>query len=259
MIEYIQSSEDVIALRITGKLTRDELEAITARVEKSLAENGKTHIFVEVEDYSGFELSALPDYLPRAMHMLGQRERFGRIAVVSDIAWVRWATRLESALLPGISYETYAMDEREQALAWVEGRSPFPHGQALTLIETDRPDAFGFELDGRIGAEEMHELVARIDELMTRRPGPVRVLGIFRHFSMPALAGIDGDYVRMKLEALHRVERYAFVGGPPWLSAWILAMAPLLKLEIRHFPADKEREAWRWLGASPKTTRRRAA
>ncbi len=259
MIDYLKSAADVIALRIAGRMSRDETMEIADRLERSLAERDKTHIYVEISDFQGFDWTMMGEYLPRAMRMLGQRERFGRIAVVTDIAWVRWATRIESALLPGISYETYEMEEREQALAWVEGRNPLPHRPALTLIETDQPDVFGFELDGRIGAEEMHALVARIDELLDQRPGPVRVLGNFKHFSMPALSGIDADYARMKLNALHRVERYAVVGGPLWLSAWIVAMAPLLKLEVRHFGANQEDEAWRWLGASPKKVSRRAA
>jgi hypothetical protein len=261
MIEHLGSSDnlasdsEVIAVRITGRLNRDEIIEIADRVEQALRGRDKVHIFAEISDYHGFDWTVMSEYLPRALKMIGQRERFGRIAVVTDIGWVRLATQIESALLPGISYETYTLEERDQALAWVEGRTPLPHRPALTLIETDQSDVFGFELDGRICAEEMHDLVGRIDELLERRPGPVRILGNFKHFSMPAFAGIDADYVRMKLKSLDRVERYAVVGGPLWLSAWVIAMAPLLKIEVRHFPADQEAEAWRWLGATPKKER----
>jgi SpoIIAA-like len=263
MIDDLQSSqthdsEAVIAVRITGKLSRDEMMGIAERIERALAEREKVHIYAELSDFHGFDWTAMGEYLPRALKMLGQRERFGRIAVVTDLAWIRWATRLESAVLPGLSYETYTMAERDQALAWVEGRSPYSHQAAFTLIETGDPDAFGFELDGRICAEEMHELVGRIDALLERRDGKVRILGKFKNFSMPAFAGIDADYVRMKLKALDRVERYAVVGGPLWLSAWIIAMAPLLKIDVRHFPADQEDEAWSWLGASPRAQPRAA-
>jgi len=251
MLVYLNSAADVIAVKIEGRLSRDELMGIVDRLERALAANEKTHIYAEISDYHGFEWTALGEYLPHAFGLLGQREKFGRIAIVSDLGWIRWASRVESALIPGLSYETYLMNEREQALAWVEGRSPYPHGRALTLIETDRPDVFGFELDGRIGAEEMHALVVQMDELMERRPGPVRILARFKDFRMPAPGGLDGSYVRMKLKALHKVERYAVVGGPLWLTAWVAAVAPLLKLEVRHFPTDKEGEAWRWLGAAP--------
>ena len=43
------------------------------------------------------------------------------VAVVADQAWVRVGTRLESALLPFISYQTFLPEEREEALAWVRG------------------------------------------------------------------------------------------------------------------------------------------
>ena len=259
MIQSIESGAEVIAIKITGKLMREELLALADRLERSFEANERTHVFVEIEDYHGFDLAVLPEYLPRAFRMLRELDRFGRIAVVSDLAWIRWATRLESALLPGISYEVFTADERDQALAWVEGRSALPHHAALTFIETDRPDVFGFALDGKIGAEEMHRLVARIGELMDRQPGPVRVLGRITHFRFPELGGLDGDYVRMKLEALERVDRYALVGGPVWMTAWAAALDPLLKAELRHFPADREAEAWAWLGARPSEETKRAA
>jgi len=251
MLIFLDSAPDVIAIRIEGKLSRDELMAIADRLEGAFAANEKTHIYAEIADYQGFDWTALGEYLPHAFRMLGQRGKFGRIAIVSDLGWIRWASRVESALIPGLSYETYKLDEREQALAWVEGRSPYPHGPALTLIETDKPDVFGFELDGRIGTEEMHALVLQFNELMERRPGRMRILARFKEFRVPAPGGLDGSYVRMKLKALQRVERYAVVGGPLWVTAWVTAVAPLLKFEVRHFAADKEAEAWRWLGATP--------
>ncbi len=254
MLDYLDSAPDVIAVRVEGRLSRDEIMELVARLERALAEHDKTHLFVEIADFHGFDWTSLGEYLPHSWRMLVEREKFGRIAVVSDIAWIRWATRLESALIPGLSYETYRMDEREQALAWVEGRSPYPHGEAVTWLETGDPEVFGFELDGRVDADEMHALADRVNSLLDSRPGPVRILGKFTKFSMPAPGGLDGDYVRMKLKALHKVERYAVVGGPLWLAAWVSAIAPLLKCEVRHFPADKETDAWTWLGASPART-----
>ena len=80
MIEYLPSHADVLAVKVTGKLLHDQLEAVADKVEAALEANGKTHIFVEVAEFHGFDLSALPDYLPRAAKMLGKLDRFGRIA-----------------------------------------------------------------------------------------------------------------------------------------------------------------------------------
>jgi hypothetical protein len=41
--------------------------------------------------------------------------------VVADQAWVRLGTRIESVLLPFISYRVFEPDQRNEALAWVRG------------------------------------------------------------------------------------------------------------------------------------------
>lgn len=126
MLEYLPSKDDVLALKTAGRLTRDELGEVTARLEASLAAHDKTHVFVEVEGFSGMEWEALPDYLPRAFAMLGKLSRFGRVAIVSDQAWIRGLAKVESALLPHISYETFTPDRRDEALAWVENGGETP-------------------------------------------------------------------------------------------------------------------------------------
>jgi hypothetical protein len=55
--------------------------------------------------------------------LFGKLGRFGRVAVVADQAWIRAGTRPESALLPNISYRVYLPHERDEALAWVTGKS----------------------------------------------------------------------------------------------------------------------------------------
>lgn len=260
MLEMLESGEGVIALKITGRLEREELERVTALLEASLAARAKTHIFVEIEDYRGFDPSILPDYLPHAAAMLGKLDRFGRVAVVSDQRWIRWLTKLESALLPHISYETFTARERTQALDWVEGRSALPHGPSLRIIETDKSNVMGFELDGRITSAEIRSIAGEMSALLGRVEGPVRVLGRFVRFASPEMgAFFDDDYLRMKLAMLDRVERYAVVGGPGWLRVWVAALAPVLKVDLRHFEADQEAAAWQWLGARPKVERPLAA
>ena len=55
------------------------------------------------------------------MPLFGKLTRFGRVAVVADQTWVRIGTRVESAVLPFISYKTFEPAQREEALAWVKG------------------------------------------------------------------------------------------------------------------------------------------
>jgi hypothetical protein len=119
MMEMLDSPDDVIAVRISHKITGDALDAIMDRLDLVLDRHHKIHVFVETEAIDGIELAGLPSYMARALPLFGKLARFGRVAVVADQAWVRLGTRIESAMLPFISYRTFMPDEREAAWAWV--------------------------------------------------------------------------------------------------------------------------------------------
>lgn len=126
MHEFIKSPSDVLAVKLDGTITGDDLDAIMDRTEDLIAEFGKIHIYVETHGIDGLQVSALPHHMNRAFPLFGKLDRFGRVAVVADQAWMRVLTRLESALLPNISYRVYEPEEREEALGWALGREKVP-------------------------------------------------------------------------------------------------------------------------------------
>lgn len=121
MLKMLDSPADVIALEVSGKITGEDLDTIMDRLDAVMTRHDKVHVFVETHGIGGLELTSLPSYMGRALPLFGKLHRFGRVAVVADQAWVRAGTRLESAMLPNISYRTYMPDERDEALAWVTG------------------------------------------------------------------------------------------------------------------------------------------
>lgn len=124
MLTFIDSSGDVLAIEMSGKITGEELDAVMDVLEESMARHDKLHVFVETRAIGGLELASLPGYLARALPLFGKLSKFGRVAVVADQAWIRAGTRLESAVLPNINYRVYVPDERNEALAWVKGSPP---------------------------------------------------------------------------------------------------------------------------------------
>lgn len=121
MLEVLNSPDEVIALRVSHKITSHDLTIIMDHLDDLMSKPGKIHVFVETHEIEGIEVSGLPSFMVRATPLFGKLDRFGRIAVVADQAWVRAGTRLESALLPNISYRTCMPEERDEALAWVKG------------------------------------------------------------------------------------------------------------------------------------------
>ena len=121
MLEFIDSAEDVIAVKVAERITGADLTAIMDRLEQSMASHDKVHVYVETQSIDGIEVSGLGSHMARSTPLLGKLRQFGRVAVVADQAWVRIATRIESALLPFVSYRTFEPEQRAQALAWVRG------------------------------------------------------------------------------------------------------------------------------------------
>ena len=121
MLDLLDTPDDVLAVKIAHKITGEDLDAVMDRLDAAMDRHDKVHVFVETQQIDGIELSGLPSYMSRALPLFGKLNRFGRVAVVADQAWIRAGTRIESALLPHISYRTYMPDERSEALAWVVG------------------------------------------------------------------------------------------------------------------------------------------
>ena len=251
MLQILVDGPIVLALSFDGHLSRADLGKCFELIEPKLASDGKLHLYVEVTNLSGLDSEILLHDLSRGLRLMKTLDRFGRIAVVSDQDWVRHLSRVESALLPGISYRVYRSAEREQALAWVEGRAPLPYGQAVRFIETDRPEVLGIEIDGRLTDEEM----ARVSAELNRRREARRIEGLLLRVRSlgrvdPSIA-LDGEYLRMKLGFLGELNRYAVIGGPDWLRDWLNFFRPFVRFELRHFEPAAETAAWTWLGAKP--------
>lgn len=123
MFEFIDSADDVVAVKVAERITGEDLTAIMDRLEQAMAKHDKVHVYVETQSLDGIEVSGLGSHVARSTPMLGKLRQFGRIAVVADQAWVRVGTRIESALLPFVSYRTFPTSERSEALEWVRGGS----------------------------------------------------------------------------------------------------------------------------------------
>ena len=121
MFEFIESADDVVAVTVMHKLTSADLSAMMDRIEGAMAGHDRIHVFVETRTLDGIELSGFGAHVARAIPMLRKLKRFGRVAVVADQAWMRVGSRIESALLPSVSYRVFMPVERDEALAWVRG------------------------------------------------------------------------------------------------------------------------------------------
>lgn len=121
MIEFIETADDVVAVRVADRITSADVDALIGRLEQALARHATVHVYAQTQGVDAAALAGLGAHAARAMPMLARLRQFGRVAVVADQSWLRLLTRAESALLPFVSYRVFEPAQHAQALDWVRG------------------------------------------------------------------------------------------------------------------------------------------
>jgi len=246
MLTQLIAEDDVLALSVGGRIEKPDIETAFRLMDEAFARSPTVHVFVEVIGLEGMAADALFANLGRAFGYLGRLKQFGRVAVVTDQTWVRFATRVESVLLPFISYEVFQPDQRDHALAWVKGDVPSAHPHAVRLL-AKADGIHEYEVSGRITAETVETLHAELTQA-AKGGAPVRLLvRITRYDGFEPGILVNPKYGELELAMLRQVSRYAVVGGPDWIATTARLFDPLLKMDLRHFPADGEAAARAWL------------
>jgi hypothetical protein len=107
----------VIALRGTGHITGEDYAAVLEpAVAAATAGGRKARLLLEFgEGFDGYSPDAiLADSSAGIRHFAS----FERIAVVTDVPWLRHAVQLFGPLIPG-HVHAYAVDQTDEARSWI--------------------------------------------------------------------------------------------------------------------------------------------
>jgi hypothetical protein len=259
VLEVLPAPKHVVALRVSGRVDKDDIERGIAAVEDALARQERIALYGEIA-MAGMSPGALTRDLGYGLGKLRELHHFARAAVVTEQDWVRRIVQAQGRILPQIEIRTFAPAERDEALAWVarpitaEEPEEAPASPSVRLIGTTRPDVVAFEVNGRIRQDDMHRLIEVFERALgdhERLRVLVRVVG-FGGVTLKALR--EEGLASVKMRGWRQVERYALVGGPAWAATFAGWFGSLIRVQTRHFDAAREDEAWRWLEAEPRTT-----
>ena len=121
MIELIEGlPKNVVGIAVKGRVTQQECrDILTPAVRNSLKWRDKNRLYYELG--SRFPGSGWDDLELG----FGEAARCERIAIVSDIAWVRLTVKAIRFLIPG-EIRVFASFEAEEARAWITARLGAP-------------------------------------------------------------------------------------------------------------------------------------
>jgi SpoIIAA-like len=108
---------NVLAFACKGHVTKGDYETVLVpAVEKALREHERVRIYYEIgSDFGGIDPSAVWEDMKIG---LGHFQRWDRIAVVTDVDWIRHTMGLFRFLLPG-KMQIFATSEAAKARAWI--------------------------------------------------------------------------------------------------------------------------------------------
>ncbi|MHA7820692.1 MAG: SpoIIAA family protein [Erythrobacter sp.] len=247
MIDIEKISDDAHRIAVIAEFRQADAEQLVEFARQRNDAGGGGHVLIDVSSNSDFTLAAVTVELTHIPTLIKWIYGLDRIAIISDDDWVRTGARLESALLPRVTYEVYDVDEAEAALAWVLGTSDEPHKGAFHELDLGKPGIAAYELSGRLDREESERGVAAVRERM-EDPDCTRLLLIIRKWHGFDLDRLLSRHVLSgKLEIANKLERYAIVGGPKWVRIYAEFTSNFVKAQIRGFDLDEMDEAVTWL------------
>jgi hypothetical protein len=118
MIERLRDfPSNVVAFACKGRVTRQDYQTLlTPAVEAALKEHEKVRLYYQIDpDFSGIEPGAMwEDFKVGIGHLL----RWERIAVITDVEWIRYAVHAFRFLMPG-AVRLFALEDAPKAREWI--------------------------------------------------------------------------------------------------------------------------------------------
>lgn len=118
MIEQLTGfPANVVAIVCRGQVTKADYDAVVVpAVGEALRAHDKIRLYYETDtDFAGLDPGAMWEDFKVGM---GHLTRWERIAVVTDVAWIKQTVRFFSFLIPGTT-KLYSRSEAAQARQWI--------------------------------------------------------------------------------------------------------------------------------------------
>jgi hypothetical protein len=251
MLERIDNlPSDVWGLRAKGRVSKDDYEHIVLpQLEEARREGRRIRFLYQIgPDFDGFTPGAAWEDFQVGLRYL---RLFERCAVVTDIDWVRTATRAARPLMP-CPVKVFDNGAFQQAVEWLT--SPIEPSLSYRLLP--ERGVLVVEPHGRLRAEDFDALDVAADSWIESADGALRGLVVHaREFPGWENLGSFLRHVRFVRDHHRKIRRVALA-----VDSTVARIAPALvdhfvQAEVKQFSADDLEPAIVWAGApSPQQT-----
>lgn len=117
MIDILDTNkENLIAMKLTGKVTQEDMEKIHALIHDIVDNDQKVEFYMEFEDFDGYDMEGLwEDLKIDAAHF----SDYGKMAYVGDKKWLESAAKATD-FFTSSDVRYFNVDDKESAKEWLE-------------------------------------------------------------------------------------------------------------------------------------------
>jgi hypothetical protein len=240
MIEIIQGlPEGTLGFSLAGTVAKEDYDdVLVPALEMAIEEHDRVKLLMRFgEAFEAYSLAAAwEDTLAGLRHWRG----FERIAVVSDVGWLRAAVAALAPLFP-CPVRLFGLSVEEEARLWL--------AESLGTIHLDQQDGvIRVQLIGRLEPSSYDRIDDELNQLMSRI-SPVRLLIDLRQFDgWTGLAALS-DHLSLIREHRRTPKRVAVLGDAGWQKLAQKLASRFLEAESRFFDAAHAEQAQVWAAA----------
>jgi hypothetical protein len=247
-IKFADENEgNVLAVHISGKLTKADYEHFVPEFERIVQQHGKLRVLFDMTDFHGWDAGALWEDIKFDIKHFTDIER---LAMVGDKKWQHgMATFCKPFTKATIRYFDHA--DASEARKWLDeslatgnklgGRHGLKHQllspEGMLILEPDAP----------LEAADFEGLVREIDPYIAKHG---KLSGLLIHAkAFPGWANPEAFLAHMQFIKSHhqKIVRLAMVTDSKLLSELPKIAAHLIDVQVKHFSESQYEDALSWL------------
>lgn len=254
MIEILESSKYLVAMKLTGDFSAEDVVKANKAVDEALKNNERVSFFVEIDRSVQMTFEGLAKDFLEGISKIGQLRRFYRAAVVTDKSWVAAMARVEGLVFSSMDIRVFELEDRAKAFSWAsEAPAPLPKPEhpepSIHFLQTTNDAVFAYEVNGKVTERDVKTATSELNKAFERHEKINVLVRLTKYKGFELSAILDDDLVKAKYRSLSKVAKYAVIGAKPWMRNLLELVDPLISTQIKVFDSDDEQSAWEWVGA----------
>ncbi|MGI9473652.1 MAG: STAS/SEC14 domain-containing protein [Rubripirellula sp.] len=240
MITEITGLPDgTLGFSFSGQITGDDYDGVlTPTIERAIEQHERIKIVMEFgSEFEGYSLGAAWDDTKMGLrHWNG----FERIAVATDVGWLRTSIRAMSLLMP-CPVQLFDLNQLDDARRWL--------GESLGAIHVEpKGDVIAVRLLGKLEPSAYDGVDDDISNLMSHSSNVRLVIDLREFDGWSGLAAL-GDHLSLIREHRRTPQRVAVVGDKSWQRLAEKILSKFVNAETRFFDSPDYDQGESWVAA----------